>query len=111
MHPEVPRDFPHEFSGSVAGAQPKLLVSQQPDGTYVDTPESLRWERWAICADLCEQLIEYVNKHWTGEGPRDAFADRVALAMDSKKAAWGISVAEADWVKARLRAEVKDGMW
>jgi len=101
---DVPADFPQEFLGAVTGAQPKLLVGKNDRGEYLSESAAQRAERWAICADLCEQLGEYVNKKWNGEGPRDAFAEKVAHALDLKRATWGLSLAEAGWVKARLRA-------
>jgi hypothetical protein len=78
-----------------------LSTEAPTDSTSTDA--SLRAERWAICADLCEQLVDYVNKNWDGEGPRDAFVEKVVRALDSKKAQWGIWRSEVDWIAARLR--------
>lgn len=101
---DVPTDFPREFVGAVPGAQPKLLVQKNENGEYVSEAKSLRAERWAICADLCEQLVHYVNKHWNGQPPRAAYVEQVVQALDAKKSQWGVSRAEVDWVAARLSA-------
>ena len=101
---DVPPDFPQEFLGAVSGAHPKLIVRKNDCGEFVSEAESQRADRWAICADLCEQLVHYVNKHTKEGEPREAFVAKVARAVDSKRAGWELSLAEAEWVKARLRA-------
>jgi hypothetical protein len=109
MNADVPTDFPCEFLGAVHGAHPKLLVRKNERGEYVTESESHRAQRWAICADLCEQLVDYVNKQWAGEGPRQAFVEKVVRALDARKSRWGISRAESDWITARLRADMSPG--
>jgi hypothetical protein len=102
MTSEVPEDFPHEFLGSVGGAQAKLLVHRTADGHYVDTAASLRAERWAICQDLCEQLVDYVNKHLPSGQTPGAYASTVGVAIERKRASWGMSEAEIAWVRREL---------
>lgn len=101
---DVPADFPQEFLGTVSGAQPKLLVQKNERGEYVSEAESRRAERWAICQDLCEQLVDYVDQHWDGDGSRLQYVEQVILAVASKRSRWGISEAEAEWIGEHLRA-------
>lgn len=104
---DVPADFPHEFLEAVSGAQPKLLVRESERGEYISEAQNLRAERWAICGDLCEQLVGYLNKHPNGVEPRGASVEKVVRALDGKRSQWGISRAETDWIAARLRAAMK----
>lgn len=105
MNPDdVPADFPQEFLEAVSGVQPKLLVRKSEFGKYVSEAESLRAERWAICADICEQLVDYMNKHWTGEGHRQDYVEKVVQALNARRMQWGISHAEVAWIAVRLRA-------
>jgi hypothetical protein len=106
---DVPGDFPQEFLEAVSGAQPKLLVRKSQRGEYISEAQSLRAERWAICVDICEQLVDYVNKHWTGEGHRHDYVEKVVRALNAKRMQWGISHAETAWIAVRLRAAMSPG--
>jgi hypothetical protein len=99
---DVPPDFPQEVLGAVPGAQPKLLVHRTADGRYVDTAASLRAERWAICQDLCEQLVDYVNKHLPPGESAAAYASTLGVAIERKRKSWGMSEAEIAWVRREL---------
>lgn len=99
---DIPEDFPNELSGAVAGAQPKLLVSKD-DGRLVDDAETVRAERYAICVDLREQLVEYVNKKLRESSQRaDALVPKVIASVQRKRFGWGLSPAEATWVCGQL---------
>lgn len=108
MQPEepcvVPDDFPQEFLGSVSGAQPKLLLERADDGSYVDSTVARRRDRWLICVDLREQLIDYVYKHLPASTSASACVESVIHAVERKRAGWGLSIAEADWLGKQLRA-------
>jgi hypothetical protein len=104
---QVPLDFPQEFLGSVSGAQPKLLVEKDLDGSYVDTAIVRRRERWLICVDLREQLIDYVHKHRPSETALAQYVVQVIEALERKRAGWGISELEAAWISAQLRARFR----
>lgn len=95
---DIPEDFTNELSGAVAGAQPKLLVSKD-DGRLVDDAETVRAERYAICVDLREQLVEYVNKKVRESAQRaDALVPKVIASVQRRRFGWGFSPAEASWV-------------
>lgn len=98
----VPEDFPNGVAGAVAGMQPKLLVRKE-DGRFVDNAETVRAERYAICVDLREQLVAYVNKklHASSQSA-DALLPEVIASVQSKRFGWGLSPAEATWVCAQL---------
>lgn len=99
---DIPEDFPNELSGAVAGVQPKLIVSKE-DGRFVDDAETRRAERYAICADLREQLVEYVNKKVRESSQRaDALVPKVIASVQSKRFGWGLSPAEATWICGQL---------
>jgi hypothetical protein len=100
---DVPADFPQEFLGAVTGAQPKVLVERTSDGRYVDSASVQRRDRWLICADLREQLIDYVRKNMPPNTSAALYAVKVAVAMERKRAGWGLSLAEAAWVTNQLR--------
>lgn len=104
---DVPEDFPKEIAGAVAGVQPKLLVHSE-DGRFVDDAAAVRAERYVICVDLREQLVDYVNKK-LGESPQraDALVPKVIASVRSKRFGWGISPAEATWVCEQLAKHFK----
>lgn len=99
---DIPEDFPKELTGAVAGVQPKLLVSKE-DGKFVVDAGNVRAERFAICVDLREQLVEYVNKKLRESSqPADVLLPKVIASVQSKRFGWGISPAEATWVCGEL---------
>lgn len=99
---DIPEDFPNELSGAVAGVQPKLLVSKE-NGKFADNAETVRAERYAICIDLREQLVEYVNKKLRESSQRaDALVPKVIASVQRKRFGWGLSPAEATWVCGQL---------
>lgn len=100
----VPADFPQEFLATVSGAQPKLLLERSVDGNYVDCSQVQRRERWLMCADLREQLVDYVHKHRPSETALEVYAVKVTDALERKRAGWGISAAEAAWIAKQLKA-------
>lgn len=101
---EVPADFPQEFLGAVAGAQAKLLLKRTADGEYIDSASGQRRDRWLICVDLREQLVDYVHKHLPPDTAVRDYAESVARAVDRKRTQWGLSLAESAWVANQLRA-------
>ena len=63
----------------------------------------MRAERYAICGDLREQLVEYVNKKLRESSQRaDALVPKVIASVQSKRFGWGLSPAEATWVCGQL---------
>jgi hypothetical protein len=105
---EVPADFPQEFLGAVTGAQPKVLVERTSDGRYVDTASVQRRDRWLICVDLREQLIDYVHKNRPPSSSAAQYTLKVADAVERKRGDWGLSPAEAAWVTNQLRQHFED---
>ena len=103
----VPDDFPQEFLGSVAGAQPKLLLERDVDGRYVESGSVRRRERWLICVDLREQLIAYVFKHRPSETALSQYVVQVISALERKRTGWGISELEAAWIGRQLETHFK----
>lgn len=105
IHP----DFPHEtILGTVPGMQPKLLVRQQDDGKFAAGGTTLAEvvARFELCDDLAEQLSIYSlvkrndNPSWT----IDFNVERTRSAMTEKvkSGKWSLSLAEQDWIIARV---------
>ena len=100
---QIPTDFPSDYLGGVPGAQPKLLVQVNERGEYVSDGQALRRVRWECCADLCDQLVNYVDSRWDGHESREAFVDKVVQATGAKKEIWGLSASEVAWIQAQVR--------
>jgi hypothetical protein len=103
----VPDDFPRrtEF-GAVAGAQPKLLVTQDA-GCFREGPrETEVLARYDMCEDLARQLVAYRARKaveqptWTA----DQLRVKVAAGLRGKSAQWGLAPAEVEWVLRRVDA-------
>jgi hypothetical protein len=104
-HRQIPDDFPRTPDlGSVAGAQPKLLV-REVDGCYQGgmTDEEL-FVRYDACEDLAVQLFEYVRRKISTTGmSRDVALSRAekGARMKVDSGAWEFSQPELAWVLNR----------
>lgn len=107
MKRDVPEDFPREPApGSIAGAQPKLLV-RQVDGRYQTrlTDDEL-WVRYDACEDLATQLSEYALRKITTSGLLpDVALSRAekGLRLKVNTGEWDFSQGEVDWVAKRTK--------
>lgn len=101
MEPEVPEDFPRDYLGAVSGAQPKLLVIKDAAGRYVSAAPD-REKRWRHCQDLCEQLVDYVNKKLPAGESLPSYATKVGAAVGSKLEKLKIWPEEATWIRGEL---------
>ncbi|CAG9219300.1 conserved hypothetical protein [Paraburkholderia caribensis] len=108
----IPDDFPRESaSGSVAGAQPKLLV-REIDGRYRSglTDDEL-WTRYDACEDLAGQLVGYASRKMSefGLSLEDALR-RVETGLEAKVASgqWILSRGELAWLMRRTHELLLD---
>lgn len=108
MHP----DFPLEpVFGSVAGVQPKLLLTKSEDGSYRSPQRSIAelMDRFEVADDIAEQLGLYFlrkksqNPGWTTEQN----LERIRLALVEKCASgkWPFTPAEQRWIIDRVRED------
>lgn len=103
MKPTIPPDFPRDLPlGSVAGAQPKLLV-YEVDGKFVAGPTNEQVQaRYAICADLVEQLERYCHRK-RRENPDIALPTLLQrIGHGVRKKDWQLSDAEVGWIMNQL---------
>ncbi|PKO70236.1 MAG: hypothetical protein CVU22_02540 [Betaproteobacteria bacterium HGW-Betaproteobacteria-16] len=103
-NPIIPEDFPRDFGGgSVAGAQPKLLV-RKVVGVYVSgLTEDERYARYDNCCDIVNQLENYCHRK-LGQRPDWSVAEvleKVRLAIESKPE-WDLSADEVEWMMSKL---------
>lgn len=105
-----PVEFPNDIvPGIVGGAQPKLLLRRNANGTYSSSrrsPQELKF-RMDVAADIVQQLGQYFerkkteNPAWTDEHNLKRIRHGLqAKAIDGK---WPFSQAEQRWIMARLR--------
>lgn len=99
----VPRDFPYDpFPSAVSGVQPKLSV-RRVNGQFVQgISDDERAERFAICADLAEQLVVYCRrKH--AERPDESMEELLQRIEDATRVkAWDVSPIELTWCFNRV---------
>jgi len=104
MTKHVPEDFPRDVTpASIAGAHPKL-AGRLIDGKFVvGLTEEERFERWDICEDLAQQLVEVVHREASRypENSCEETLDRVRRGIEAKQ--WTYAV-ETNWLMARLRS-------
>lgn len=102
---EVPADFLSQVpAGPVAGVLPKPGVSKK--GSVSTTANNAaRAERYAICQDLVEQLVDYAKRKRLEkpELPVSKLLEQVLVQVQKKRFGWGLSPAEAAWVSGRLK--------
>ena len=102
---EVPCDFPrHAPEGTVPGVQPKLGV-RLDGGTYTDSAESKRAERFQICKDLLDQVVAYAEHKLlvTPSVSIQSLVPQLLKQVQQKRFGWGLSPAEAGWLCARIK--------
>lgn len=103
----VPDNFPRNRApGAVAGAQPKILV-RESNGRYFSalTNEELV-ARYEVCADLAQQLTDYVSRKIADLGlPLDDALRRAEKGLRAKVSAgqWDFSDDEVGWMMNRTR--------
>ena len=106
----VSSNFPHPIPAVVAGAQPKIAVVRNADGSYnADGPDTA--ERYAICEDMALQLVKYCARK-RGENPgwtEHRTQEKVFAAFSTKIASgeWKFSTEERGWVEKRVM-ELRD---
>ena len=110
LHP----DFPTETLGAVCGAQPKLILRRNADGTYGSprrSPEEIM-HRFEVADDLTYQLVTYFKRkkreypEWTDEKNFERI--RLALINKARDGTWAFTDAEQAWILARLRERCAD---
>ncbi|SDC53918.1 hypothetical protein SAMN05216345_102677 [Cupriavidus sp. YR651] len=101
---DVPENFPRiTIPAVVTGVQPKIGV-RGIDGRYVvGQTEEERYERWDICEDLAQQLLQVAQKDETGHPgqAREKTLRRLRISVSQK--GW-CSEDELDWLIGRLAA-------
>lgn len=101
----VPDDFPRQSSsGSVPGAQPKLLVREKNGRYYAGLTDEEVWERYDACEDLARQLAAYALKKMSELGmSEDDALRRIDKGVKAKvnRCQWDLAPAEIVWVTAR----------
>jgi len=108
-HLAVPDDFPRlEQLGSVTGAQPKLLVRQADDGSYVagETPDEL-YARYDNCQDLVRQLVGYFyrKKEKYPEMSQIDLLKKIEISIRTNTE-WGLFPAEKSWILAKFMERI-----
>ena len=103
----VPEDFPREtLAGSVAGANPKLLLRKVGDRYFAGlTPDEL-YKRYDACEDVAQQLAVYTQRKIDTEGwGFDEAQHRVEMGVQNKVRAgtWDFSSTEIAWLMSRTR--------
>lgn len=64
----VPDDFPHpQATGTVAGTQPKLLLTAWDGKFYTGLTPPERHARWEIIEDLAQQIIAKISASRTSK--------------------------------------------
>lgn len=112
LHP----DFPTEILGAVGGAQPKLLLRRNADGTYGSprrSPEEVM-HRFALADDIAHQLVTYFLRkkreypEWTDEKNLERI--RLALINKARDGSWAFTDAEQAWIMDRLRERCAEAL-
>jgi hypothetical protein len=98
-----PADFPRPVHlGAVAGAQPKLLMTEYMGRYYSPgcTPPELQ-ERWNMCEDLAEQLVAKSLESKAGKRSHMTETEILAQYLPRLIETKWTSEAEAKWVIRR----------
>lgn len=108
----VPEDFPQgRWSGSVAGAQPKLLGCRIGGRYVVGMTDDERLERYEACADLARQLKAYATRKMVGNPAwsLETTLARVEAGVAQKvlSGTWNLSAAEIAWIMAQVCRDLK----
>lgn len=106
---QVPADFPRpSYAGAVAGAQPKLLLTQYKGRFYLPgcTPPAL-YERWDICEDLARHLAEKSLESKAGKRAHMSEVEILDQYLPRLIATQWTSEAEARWVIRRTAEKLR----
>ncbi|MBC8750183.1 hypothetical protein F6X42_27405 [Paraburkholderia sp. WC7.3b] len=99
---QVPNDFPCDTTpASLSGTQPKLAGRIIAGRFVVGLTAPERFERWDLCEDLAQQLVQKTLKDAAKypHHPHDVTLRRMRRAIERK--GW-TSVVETDWLMERL---------
>lgn len=106
MYALIPADFPRRAtSGSVSGAQPKVLLRKYKDRFYSTgtTPPEI-YERWNFCEELVEQFVPLSKDSKAGKRAHMSEVDILDQYLARLLATGWTSAAEARWVFRRTAA-------
>lgn len=104
----VPNDFPKPvYMGAVGGAQPKLLAVLYEGRFYEPgaTPPEV-YERWLMCKDLAEQLIEKSVLSKSGKRAHMSESEILEQYYTRLLATNWTSKEEARWIIKEVAAEL-----
>ncbi|MDH1255972.1 hypothetical protein N5C67_25370 [Comamonas thiooxydans] len=106
---KAPLDFPRQQSFSaLSGAQPKLSVVKIDGRYYLDQPdEDEIYQRYDVCADLVNQLIDYCERKKQPSHSWEALLNAVAHSLSQKP--WGLHAEENAWIMKKLQAHFVPG--
>lgn len=105
----IPCNFPFPTSsGAIAGAMPKVLLRRRAGQLHLGQTEDERAERYAICADMADQLVGYCHRK-ASENPawsEEFTVDRAARGLQAKaySGQWQFSAAEVNWIIQQIRS-------
>lgn len=98
---DVPEAFPRVDISVVTGVQPKICV-REIHGRYVaGQTEEERFERWEICEDLAQQLLQVARKDGAEHPEHSAEATLKRVRISVERKGW-VSEAELNWLIGRL---------
>jgi hypothetical protein len=104
---DVPESFPRDpWPAALSGAQPKLALRLE-DGQYKSgISDEEREARYAMCADLVEQLVAYCRRKQAQqpEKPLETLLEQVDAAVRTR--GWDTSPIELTWCMARVREQL-----
>lgn len=109
LHPEFPNN---PILGAVSGAQPKLLLRRNDDGTYSEPRPSAEeiMHRFEVADDITDQLVVYFRRkklehpEWTDDTNLERI--RLGLIRKATEGRWPFTEAEQAWIMNRLRERV-----
>lgn len=107
---KAPAAFPRErVTGSISGAQPKLLVVKVGDRFSAEVDEDEIFRRWTVCEDLVHQLCEKTVKRMR-EGriaDLDDYVNKLQQWLERQEwEGWRVTLQEAKWMRDRIKTLV-----
>ncbi|QNB12623.1 hypothetical protein G5S35_14270 [Paraburkholderia tropica] len=104
---DIPDDFPRgAFSAVVSGHGPKVCARLSGEVYRADPTEEELYERWALCADLAEQLVDVARKDLVAHPELTSLQvlERVGRAVKAKN--W-VASDELEWLIRHLRMRLR----
>lgn len=107
MSKTIPDDFPRDpFQGAVPGDQPKFLARKIGDKYVVGLTEEELLERYEVCLDFVEQLVQYCQRKQmeNADWSQHFILDRMRNGIASGE--YGLSKQELGWITGKVESEL-----